>query len=200
MKLILLSALILVFASALMAQDTISSVQDTIKVEQVKPAEETQASKPQASQAWKNKIYFGGYVNFSLGNYAMVGIEPMVGYKLLPFLSLGLKLRYDYISDKRYSETYNTSNYGGSLFARINTKRRIYLHAEYASYNYELFDEYGELGREWIPYLFLGGGYSQPLGGRTSLNAQILFDVLLDDRSPYKKWEPFYSVGISVGF
>ena len=186
--------------SALMAQDTISSAQDTIKVEQVKPAEETQASKPQASKAWKNKTYFGGYVNFSLGNYAMVGIEPLVGYKVLPFLSLGLKLRYDYISDKRYTETYNTSTYGGSLFARINSKRRIYLHAEYASYNYELFDEYGELGREWIPYLFLGGGYSQPLGGRTFLNAQILFDVLQDDRSPYSRWKPFYSVGLSVGF
>lgn len=199
-KLILLSTLIIFFVSALMAQDTISSALDTMNVEQVKPIEETQTSKPQPNQAWKDKIYFGGYMNFSLGNYAMVGIEPMVAYKILPFLSLGLKLRYDYISDKRYSETYNTSTYGGSLFARINTKRRIYLHAEYASYNYELFDEYGESDREWIPYLFLGGGYSQPLGGRTSLNAQILFDVLQDDRSPYKNWEPFYSVGISVGF
>lgn len=199
-KLILLSTLIMFFVSALMAQDTISSALDTINVEQVKPIEETQTSKPQSSQAWKDKIYFGGYVNFSLGSYTMVGIEPMVAYKILPFLSLGLKLRYDYISDKRYSETYNTSTYGGSLFARLTSKRRIYLHAEYASYNYELFDESGELGREWIPYLFLGGGYSQPLGGRTSLNAQILFDVLQDDRSPYNNWEPFYSVGISVGF
>jgi hypothetical protein len=200
MKLILLSTLIMFFASALMAQDTISSALDTMNVEQVKPVEETQTSNPQASKAWKDKIYFGGYLNFSLGSYAMIGIEPMVGYKVLPFLSLGLKLRYDYISDKRYSETYNTSNYGGSLFARLTSKRRIYLHAEYASYNYELFDESGELGREWIPYFFLGGGYNLPLGGRTSLNAQILFDVLQDDRSPYKNWEPFYSVGISVGF
>lgn len=200
MKLILLSTLILFFGSTLMAQDTISSALDTMNVEQVKPFEETQTSKSQTSQAWKDKIYFGGYVNFSLGSYSMVGIEPMVGYKVLPFLSLGLKLRYDYISDNRYSETYNTSTYGGSLFARLTSKRRIYLHAEYASYNYDLYDESGELGREWIPYLFLGGGYSQPLGGRTSLNAQILFDVLQDDRSPYNNWEPFYSVGISVGF
>ena len=199
-KLILLSTLIMFFVSALMAQDTISSALDTMNVEQVKPIEETQTSKPQPSQAWKAKIYFGGYMNFSLGSYAMIGIEPMVGYKVLPFLSLGLKLRYEYISDKRYTEEYNTSNYGGSLFARLTSKRRIYLHAEYAGYNYELYDESGELGREWIPYLFLGGGYSQPLGGRTSLNAQILFDVLQDDRSPYKNWEPFYSVGISVGF
>jgi len=200
MKLILLTTLMMFLSSAIMAQDTISSALDTVKVEQVKPLEETKTSNPQPSQAWKDKLYFGGYVNFSFGSYAMVGIEPLVAYKVLPFLSLGLKLRYDYISDKRYSETYNTSTYGGSLFTRLVSKRRIYLHAEYASYNYELFDETGESNREWIPYLFLGGGYSQPLGGRTSLNAQILFDVLQDDRSPYKNWEPFYSVGISVGF
>ena len=200
MKLILLSTLLMFFSLAMMAQDTISSAQDTMKVEQVKPLEETQTSKPQTSQAWKDKLYFGGYMNFSFGSYSMVGIEPMVGYKVLPFLSLGLKLRYDYISDKRYSETYNTSTYGGSLFARLSSKRRIYLHAEYAGYNYELYDESGESVREWVPFLFLGGGYSQPLGGRTSLNAQILFDVLQNDSSPYKRWEPFYSVGISVGF
>ncbi len=200
MKLFLLSTLMMFISSAMMAQDTISSALDTMKVEQVKPLEETQTSNPQTSQARKDKLYFGGYMNFSFGSYAMVGIEPMVGYKVLPFLSLGLKLRYDYISDKRYSETYNTSTYGGSLFARLSSKRRIYLHAEYAGYNYELYDETGESNREWIPYLFLGGGYSQPLGGRTSLNAQILFDVLQDDRSPYRNWEPYYSVGISVGF
>jgi len=200
MKLFLLGTIIIILGFNLMAQDTISSAQDTLKVEQVEPLEVTQSSKPQASQAWKDKIYFGGYVNFSLGSYSMVGIEPLVAYKVLPFLSFGLKLRYDYISDSRYSETYNTSTYGGSLFTRLSSKRRIYVHAEYATYNYELYDEFGELGREWIPYLFLGGGYSLPLGGRTSLNAQILFDVLQDDRSPYRNWEPFYSVGLSVGF
>ncbi len=200
MKFILLSVVLVFMASALMAQDTINSALDTMIVEQVMPLEETQTSKPQASQAWKDKIYFGGYVNFSLGSYTMVGVEPMVGYKVLPFLSLGFKVRYEYISDKRYTEEYNTSSYGASLFTRLTFKRRIYLHAEYAGYNYELYDESGESVREWVPFLFLGGGFNQPLGGRTSLNAQVLFDVLQDDSSPYKRWEPFYSVGISVGF
>jgi len=200
MKLLLLSLAIMFIAATSMAQDPSSTNQDTIKVEQVKPLDETQTSNSQASQAWKDKMYFGGYVNFSFGSYTMVGIEPLVAYKVLPFLSLGLKLRYDYISDKRYAEEYNTSTYGGSLFTRLTSKRRIYLHAEYAGYNYELYDETGESDREWIPYLFLGGGYSLPLGRRTALNIQILFDVLQDDRSPYASWEPFYSVGISVGF
>jgi hypothetical protein len=123
----------------------------------------------------------------------------MAGYKLTKRLSVGAKLRYDYISDKRYTVTYNTSNYGGSFFARFRVSK-IYLHAEAAGYNYELFNEWGGSNREWVPFLFVGAGFTQRLGGRTSLNAQVLFDVLHDNDSPYRRWEPFYSVGIGIGF
>ena len=95
-----------------------------------------QPEKPAEKPDWKKKIYFGGYVNFSFGRYTMIGIEPMVGYKIIPILSVGAKIRYDYISDKRYVETYNYSNYGGSLFSRLRLGKRIYLHAEFEGYNY----------------------------------------------------------------
>jgi hypothetical protein len=148
----------------------------------------------------KNKLYFGGYINLSFGNYTVIGAEPLVGYKITPKLSAGVKLRYDYIKDKRYSTTYNTSNYGGSIFARYRIIPALYLHAEYAAYNYELYYASEESERKWIPFLFLGAGYSQRLGGNTWLNIQILFDVLHNSNSPYNRWEPFYSVGIGVGF
>ena len=54
--------------------------------------------------------------------------------------------------------------------------------------------------RDWVPFLFLGGGYIQPLGDRTWLTVEILFDVLQDDKSPYEDWEPFLSIGVGVGF
>jgi len=157
------------------------------------------AAQPKQKKPRNERLYFGGYCNLSFGKYTLIGLEPMVGFSLTKRLSVGAKIRYDYISDKRYSETYNSSNYGGSLFSRFRLKR-IYLHAEYAGYNYKLYNELGNSHREWIPFLFVGAGFSQRLGGRTSLNAQILFDVLHDEGSPYKNWEPFYSIGIGVGF
>jgi hypothetical protein len=184
---------ILALGAGVMAQDTIPALEEPVAIQE-------QAVEKPPLPAWKDKIYYGGYVNFSLGSYTAIGIEPMVGYKLIPRLSVGVKFRYDYISDNRFSETYHYSNYGGSLFARLNLFKWIYLHAEYAGYNYQRYDELGEKDRVWVPYLFLGGGLRQPIGKRTSLNAQILFDVLQDSNSPYKKWEPFYSVGVSVGF
>jgi len=185
MKVFIISLFSLLLVSAVFAQDTITT---------------EQAAKPEQTPPRKDKIYFGGNLNLSFGSYTVVGLEPMLAYKITPKLSAGVKIRYDYISDKRYASTYTTSMYGGSIFTRYRLIPQLYVHAEYAGYNYELYNELGESNREWIPLLFLGAGYSQSLGGRSWLNAQILFDVLQSDHSPYKNWEPFYSVGVGVGF
>jgi len=54
--------------------------------------------------------------------------------------------------------------------------------------------------REWVPFLLLGGGYSQKIGRNTWAYAQALWDVIQDAKSPYASGEPWISVGVSVGF
>ena len=181
------------------ATDTIP--QDTIITEQPVVAEAaTQPSpQPKPKKPIKDKLYYGGYLNLSFGSYTMIGIEPMIGYKIIPRLSVGAKIRYDYIQDNRYSENYTTSNYGASIFTRLRVFRGLYAHAEYAGYNYELYNALGESDRQWIPFLFVGAGYSLRVGKRSSVIAQVLFDVLQNENSPYKSWEPFYSVGVGIG-
>ena len=145
-----------------------------------------------------DRIYFGGTISMTFGNYTLIGIHPMVGYKLTSKLSLGLKLGYEYIIDKRSTNDYTAHNYGLSVFTRYRIIMPIYLHAEYAQMNYDLY--YGMAERVWVPFLFVGGGYSQRLGSRNWLNFQVLFDVLQDKNSPYTDWTPFISLGIGVGF
>lgn len=157
-------------------------------------------SKSKQSKPIQEKIYYGGNIGLSFGSITMIGIYPLVGYKITPKLSAGIKLAYEYIQDKRFDSNYNTSNYGASLFARYRILRPVYLHVEYAGLNYELYNEFGESNREWIPLLLVGAGYSQHLGGKAWLNVQILFDVLQSSKSPYNNWEPFYSVGVGFGF
>ena len=159
------------------------------------PTKKTSASKSQKSI--KDNIFYGGYINLSFGSYTVIGIEPMVGYKLTPKLSIGVKVRYDYIRDDRYTTTRTTSTYGGSIFGRYLVTPKFYAQAEAASYSYEYYLN-GE--REWVPFLFMGGGFIQPLSERTWLNIEILFDVLQDEKSPYEDWEPFFSIGIGAGF
>ena len=202
-KLSLLILALFVGLSSAYAQET--PVADTVKQEAEVAAQPAatpvpeQAPPAKQKSSVKDKLYFGGYVNLSFGSYTVIGIEPMVGYKIVPRLSVGGKIRYDYIQDKRYDETYTASNYGASVFTRLRVVRGLYAHAEYAGYNYKNYNEFGESDREWVPFLFVGAGYNLRVGKRASVFAQVLFDVLKSDKSPYKSWEPFYSVGVGVG-
>ena len=222
MRLIITTIALCLIFPALMAQESTPGVQPQDTIPTVEPQDtipavapavapaaepavqapaETQAEKPPKKSSAKEKIYYGGYINFSFGTYTSIGIEPMIGYKIIPRLSVGVKIRYDYVQYKGSGTEYSYSNYGGSLFARLSVLKRLYLHAEYAGYNYEKYDQTdGSSSRIWVPYLFLGAGFNQPLGGRASLNAQVLFDVLQNENSQYHSWYPFYSVGVSVGF
>ena len=200
------------------AQDTIRGQiirVDTVKIQQVRvdtvyvPQQKAQQSaqqpatqKPakQAQKINKNKIYYGGYANLSFGKYTVIGAEPMIGYKLTPKLSVGGKFSYEYIKDKRYNEEYSTSNYGFSVFSRLRVTQGLYAHAEYSTMNYQLYYEDGSNKRKWVPFLLVGGGISQPVTKNTWFNAEVLFDVLQNKNSPYKPWEPFFSVGFGVGF
>ena len=160
----------------------------------------TENPPPKPKQEMGQRIYYGGNIGLTVGAYTRIGIYPLLGYKITPKLSAGVKIAYEYIRDNRYNSTYQTSNYGGSLFTRYRIIPPLYVHIEYAQLNYELYNALGESDREWIPFLLVGGGYSQRLSSNTWLNAQVLFDVLQDERSPYRNWDPIFSVGIGVGF
>ena len=154
---------------------------------------------PQAAQPGPKKVYYGGTVGLSFGDYFRFSIVPFVGYKLTPKLHIGGKVGYEYIEDKRYDETLTSHNYGGSVFSRVFPRPSIYGHAEFAymSYNYKVSE--AESDRFWVPFLYLGGGLVKSMG-RTSVFVEVLFDVLQDDKSPYEDWAPFISVGVGVGF
>lgn len=170
-------------------------VDSTQHVEEIDQPAPPVKAKPNNQQ----KIFYGGNVGASFGNYTMVGIYPLVGYNLTPKFSVGVKFLYQYISDKRYTETYTSSNYGGSIFARFRIVPPLYLHAEYSQMSYDQYYSQDESGRVSVPYVFVGAGYRKSLGGAVWLNAQVLFDVLQDSNSPYGNWEPFFSLGFGVG-
>lgn len=197
--------LLIAFSSLSIAQGIDSTIveKDSIIVEeQTQP--ETAPTSPTVS-----KWYYGGNIGFSFWNdYFYLGVYPLVGYKVTPKLSLGAKVGYAYISDDRYEPfpALNTSNYGGSLFSRFRVIPQIYLHAEFAYWSYENISSFNleensyNTERYWIPYLLLGGGFSQQLGPNTWAFVEVLFDVIQDDNSPYEEWEPFISFGVGVGF
>ena len=130
----------------------------------------------------------------------------MAGYKVTSKFSLGAKLNYSFRKDNNSApQNFTYNNYGGSIFARYNPVPRGYLHAEfnfinYQHYNYNSTTNIYESDRVWVPAVLVGAGYTQPIGPNASAYAEVLFDVLQDKNSPFKKWEPIVHVGAAVGF
>ncbi len=146
-----------------------------------------------------SRLYYGGYVNMSFGSITSIGFAPLVGYKVTPKWSVGSQLTYEYYKDKRYDRDFSSSNYGWSIFNRYRFVPRLYGHVEFELMNYEFYNLSGS-DRTWVPFLYVGGGLSQPVSSNVWFNAQLLFDVLQNKNSPYKSWEPFYSIGFGIGF
>ena len=178
--------------------DTVYVEQANTEPQQVQIKEEEQ--KPRGSKGRNEKVYYGGYANFSVGQYTRIGFEPLIAYKLFPKFSVGGKLSYEFVKDKRYANDYESSNYGFSLFARRRFFRRLYAHIEYSEMNYKIYDELGSHDRYWVSFLYLGGGVSLPISRSASLNAEVLWDLIQDQHSPYKSLQPFVNVGIGIGF
>jgi hypothetical protein len=171
------------------------------KTDSIQTTQQTQVTQPQQTAS---KWYYGGTLGFSFWNdYFYLTVQPMVGYKVTPKLSIGGKIGYSYIN---YSDVdIDTHNYGASLFSRFRLIPQLYLHGEFVYWSYEtiVFNQSTqnyESGRDWVPFILLGGGFVQQLGPNTSMFIEVLVDVLNDDNSPYEEWDPFVSFGVGVGF
>jgi hypothetical protein len=178
---------------------------DTVFVEtpaaSEQPQEQVTKETPPNIESRNNKVYYGGYTNFSFGKYSVIGGDVLIAYKLFPKFSIGGKFSYEYFKNKNYSPTREGSNWGVGAFTRLRILRRWYAHLEFSEMSYKLYDETGDnSNRQWISFLLVGGGFSQPIAKNVSINAEILWDVLQNDDSPYKTVEPMVNIGIGVGF
>ena len=177
-------------ASAALAQAATSAAHDTTHATPPPP-------KPKPASNEPSKIYYGGTATVSIGTTTSIGFFPMIGYKFTPRISGGAEAGYEYVN---FGEGQSTNNYGGSVFSRLRVGRNLYAHAEYQLMNYEIFTGPNQSERDWVPALLLGGGYVKPIGPRTSVYAEVLFDVLQDPNYPYEHWDPIVNVGVCVGF
>ncbi len=147
----------------------------------------------------KDRIYYGGSVVFSFGSdVSRIGVYPMIAFKIKPKLSVGIELGYERVNYDDFDQS--ADNYGGSVFSRYRLLPSLYAHAEYQMVNYEIFTGLNQSDRELVSFLLLGGGISKNVGRNTWAYAEVLFDVLQSDKSPYEDWEPVVSVGVGVGF
>jgi hypothetical protein len=142
-----------------------------------------------------DRLFFGGNLGLSFGDVTHIDISPLIGYKLTPQLIAGLGITYQYFQDNNYTPVYKNNVYGGRLFGRYYTRIRVFLHTEYETLRY---DDYYDPSRKITENnIYVGGGYTQAIGGRAGFEILFLYNL---NESPYSLYSnPIFRMGVGIG-
>ena len=165
---------------------------DDGSIEEEKPVKEKEVKKKNTSSIM-DKIYFGGgFGAWFSENYSYLELSPAAGYMITPKFSAGIGLHYQFTSRRYYyingdSFKRNSSAFGGRIFARQQVYGPIFVYGEYESISFEFPTGVADqFNREWVPGLFLGGGFMQPVGRKGGIGIMFLYNFQYDEiRSPY---------------
>lgn len=149
----------------------------------------------------------GGFDANSNASLFSIGITPVVGIAIDKFrVAAGPSFEYTRIRSNSITDTYrglgflsfaeyNIINIGGGRNSMMN-ETKIFAHVEYSFNNIKQVESGVSQNISSFP---IGAGFSQPMGGRTSLYGVILYDVL-NTNSPYTYNGLTYRFGLGVGF
>jgi hypothetical protein len=181
-------------------QNSTSSVEN---IELSPVQESTTAAKPK-NRKEISPWFYGGGLALSFGDVEYYEISPMIGYNVNPKTAVGVSFLYRYRTDDRFSQSYSTTDYGATLFARYNVTPSLFLQAEYEYLDYEFAvlsgTNFARTERDTFDSFLAGGGIQKSLGGNASMYFTALYNFNYDDPgSPYS--EPvIIRFGIGVGF
>lgn len=136
----------------------------------------------------RERLFFGGNLGLQFGTYTDIQLSPLVGIWLLPRIAVAAGPSYRY-----YKDPYDkTSIYGGSSYVQfmflqdlnnvipLGIHAGMFLQAEYELLSLEssFFRTFpDDTGRFWSGTALLGGGISQYVSQRSSLNLSFLWAV-----------------------
>lgn len=146
--------------------------------------------------AFNDRLYFGGNFSFNMGTrVSFVDVSPLAGYMVNENFSLGLGATYLYLSREftllpsGIPYRVQSSVYGGRAFLRHNIFNGFFAQTSFESLNVEFpaSDFNQSTVRDWVPGLFVGGGFFQNVFGRGGFNLTVLYNLLHDKiKSPYR--------------
>jgi hypothetical protein len=173
---------------------------------------DTTSTTPTKKKIDPSRLIIGGSLGLSFGDYTNINISPLIGYRISQLFAAGINVNAQYGSERflaPYSNSTTQRNkytiFGGGVWGRVYPVDFLFIHVQ-PEYNaismkstyYDsdpkttVTDHYG------VPSLLMGGGYSQPIGGRAAFSIMALYDVLQDSRSPYQNGL-ILRIGASLG-
>lgn len=148
-----------------------------------------------------HKLWYGGGFNLQFfsnnafgrgGNEFVIGISPMVGYKILPNVSIGPRVELSYLGG-RYDlgggtiAKFNGLSYGIGPFARFKPFEQIFAQVEFQYFSSPvavgLDGDRIQTVRDTDENFFIGVGYNSSAGGLLGYEVMILYNLLEDDNT-----------------
>jgi hypothetical protein len=165
-------------------------------------AQGTSSPPPPSHPTWRQKMFFGGGVGMGFGDVDFVSIEPLIGYRIDPKVSIGTSLLYRFTSDDRFSEDIDTHDYGARAFVQYFPVPQFFAQAEYEYLDYEYILPTLDTERDTAGSFFIGGGVSQPVGRNAAFFGTMLYNLSYDDNDPTSPYDSPWVVriGIAAGF
>ena len=147
--------------------------------------------------AGESRFTFGGSLGFGFGTVTWVGISGEVGYLPTDRVWVGLSGTFRYTDDSRYEPSYTATDYGFGVFGRYFVYGGFFGAVEWSWTSYE--NRAASTERDNISSLLLGGGYGAPVGGRSSVTFEVLYDVTGNAKGVYgTPW--VVRAGFAMGF
>ena len=155
------------------------------------------------------RYFFGGNFALQFGSITNIEVSPIAGYRLFPWFSVAAGPKYQLYGENYAGFKFSTHIYGGRTFARIMVigdldkfiplgfHGGLFTHAEYEALSLErqYFDLTGSEGRFWLKSVLVGGGISQPISERASVNIMILWNMNETANTLYQS--PIFRFGIN---
>jgi hypothetical protein len=166
------------------------------------PRAQGAAPPPAPSTSWRDKMFFGGGVGLGFGDVDFVSVEPLIGFRLHPKVSVGASFLYRFTSDNRFPDEVNTNDYGARAFVQYYPVPNFFGQLEYEYLNYEYVLPTLDTDRNTAGSLFVGGGISRPIARNAAFFASALYNLSYDDNDPNRPYDSPWvvRVGVSAGF
>jgi hypothetical protein len=161
-----------------------------------------------------SKLVLGGGINFGIsGGYTVLGVSPIVGYRVAKPLVAGIGVGYLYQRQIGFVDGFNKVHYDKmniiypNLWARCSVYKNFYISGTYEydiiSWKGDVQDFTGNFVQKKLNLtnqcLLAGVGMTQPIGGRASFYVELVYDVLQGKFSPYPPGAPTTRFGVAVG-
>ncbi len=122
------------------------------------------------SGGFQHRLWYGGNLNLgfsstSYGSSFLVGVTPMVGYKIIGGLSAGPRLGIIYNSQGYNGVRLSWTDYSAGVFLRYKFLESFFIHTEYGYSDKGIgIDQYAKVVKDRRFSPLFGGGYNSGQG------------------------------------